>query len=256
MTAPFNPAASDPTVETWPSGLLQQLMHLLAPQPQGGCEAAADPDQLDTALQQLARWRLACGDLPGAARWQRLARPPYQLIPLRQELCRLLQHLGQTPLAERLRPPPPCANGSDHDAWGAVQRALLRGRYRSASQQQATLLARGSAMPPHHQVGLLVLAWLQAGQQQPARQLLTVPNHAPWLEPHQIDDAPTAAAIGWLLRPSHPTLASLWWQRSLEINPQQPALSAELSAGQNRGCANPAAMQIMHKFCPAPMGNS
>jgi hypothetical protein len=61
MTAPANPPTGDPTGDpaaaNWPSGLQQQLMQSLTLQPQGGC----DPDQLETALQQLARWRLACG---------------------------------------------------------------------------------------------------------------------------------------------------------------------------------------------------
>lgn len=193
--------------------------------------AGAQSQQLEQALEELALWRLACGDLAACARWRRLAIPPHRPAALRRELAELLASLDLHDLARNLQDPAHPGRPDPKPGWPRLQRALLRGNYTTASRQQTALLAAGGDAPPAHQppqlIAGLVWAWLQAGRSRSALELLnSVEGRS--LEPGAIDAAPLATAIGWALRASQPERSACWWRRSLAINPQQPALQAAL----------------------------
>jgi hypothetical protein len=206
--------------------LLQQLVRLLSPAGTG-----AQSQQLEQALEELARWRLGCGDLAACARWRRLALPPHRPAALRRELAQLLVSLELHDLALELQNPAQPDRPDPKPGWPQLQRALLRGHYSSASRQQSALLAASADAPPTQQppqlLAGLVWAWLQAGRSRSALDLLNC-GEGRSLEPGAIDAAPVATAIGWVLRASQPERSACWWQRSLAINPNQPALLAAL----------------------------
>lgn len=124
------------------------------------------PEALQAGLAELARWRLGCGDLQGAARLQRLALAAHQPAAIRAALERLW--------ADGDRPVPATAAASAPapafpEAWAQLLRLLHRGHYRQASALQAQLLQAladpaGRATPPEpEQRSALQAAWLQAG---------------------------------------------------------------------------------------------
>jgi hypothetical protein len=190
-----------------------------------------EPQRLQELLEQLARWRLACGDLPGAARWQRLAIPPHQPALLQSHLHQLLHQLGETP-----------QKAPKTSSWRALQRLLHRGHYRAARHQQSLLLS--GAAPPPELVTTLVAAWLKAGRRDQVLELVreTPQGDPPWLKPEQIHDHAVAAGVGWLLLPERRALALLWCQRSLAIHPRQPVLLEAMQAPR-RGTGNGAEIQ-------------
>lgn len=112
--------------------LLEELL-------QGLAAGTLSPEALGEGLRELARWRLACGDLPAAARLQRLALSPEPRAVL-----------------EALRP-----QGGEQ-AWEQLLRLLHRGQYRQAAALQQTLLEGGQGGPAGLQEAAL-WAWLQAG---------------------------------------------------------------------------------------------
>ncbi len=205
--------------------LLQELVHWLSP-----AGAGAQTQQLEQALEELASWRLACGDLAACARWRRLALPPHQPAVLRRELAKLLEALELHDLARDLQHPAEPGRADPNPDWPQLQRALLRGNYSTAARQQAALLAASADTPLHQpppQLAGLVWAWLQAGRSRSALDLLNSVQGL-GLEPEAIDAAPLATAIGWVLRASQPERSARWWQRSLALNPRQPALLAAM----------------------------
>ena len=180
---------------------LQALVELLDP------EACCRSGSLQQAVQDLAQWRLACGDIEGAACWQRLALSGCPQDLLRQQLQQLLEPFPL--LRARLR----CLTD-----WRPLQRALLRGHYARAEQLQKAMLAADSG-PPQDTALLIALleAWMQAGCWPAALQLLQF-SEAHGFSPAEVDDASLSRCTAWLLeQQGDPGRAVPWRQRTQEL---------------------------------------
>lgn len=193
---------------------LERLVDLL--KPEASPETLADAEALQYALAQLAQWRLACGDLEGAAHWQQttLCTPDpgelrRALLPLLRDRADLRRALGH----------------ADAD-WLPLVRALIRGHYAKAARLQTELLESDS--PPESQLESLLGSWLQAGQPERALELLEAwPGAAADLE--QIGNPATASAIAWALQTAQRQQEAIpWWQHSLRLDPQQIAVAEML----------------------------
>jgi len=157
------------------------------------------PEALQAGLAELARWRLGCGDLQGAARLQRLAlaanqpAPNIQAAAIRAALERLWADGDRLVPASAPAPAPA-------EAWAQLLRLLHRGHYRQASALQAQLLQAladpaGRAAPPEpEQRSDLQAAWLQAGWGEQALALQAAEVEGAGLEPE------LAAALAWWAR--------------------------------------------------------
>jgi tetratricopeptide (TPR) repeat protein len=188
--------------------VLEPLVQLLRPT----AASPADPDALGRALEALAHWRLACGDLQEACAWQATALAPGNSSTLRRQL---------RPLLQRHRPDL-LASLQAEDDWLAVRRLLMRGHYGQAAALQNELLDFGA--PANDTREPLLWAWLQAGQQQAALQLLR-PPHGPALDPADIHGPDCLAAVGWLLHHSGASAEAIpWWQQALIREPSQPGI--------------------------------
>ena len=210
--------------------VLEPLVQLLRPT----AASPADPDALGRALEALAHWRLACGDLQEACAWQQAALQPDDASTLRQQLLPLLQRHRPDLLASWQ------AHGEDRpraswlkvrqEAWQEVWRLLLRGHYGAAAIRQDQLLPQGAPDPLEREP--LLWAWLQAGRPQAALQLLH-PPHGQDLDPAHVQNPDCLAAVGWLLHSSGaPDQAQAWWRRALTLNPSQAGVREQLGAGK------------------------
>ena len=192
------------------NGPLEQLVTLLKPQDSPQTEA------LQNALTELAQWRLACGDLQDAARWQQAALAPADPAELRLALLPLLR--DRADLRRAL--------GHTDPTWLDVLRALVRGHYGKAAQLQAALLNGEPPAETHRET--LLRSWLQAGHVERALELLAAsPGSAS--DPEQVGDAATASAIAWALRRAERHQdAILWWQRCQTLDPGRSAVEEAL----------------------------
>jgi hypothetical protein len=165
----------------------------------------ASPDQ----LAAIARWRLACGDGRGAARWQRwsLETPPASI--LRKQLRDQLLEWQQPDLAARLGGEP---------GWAGVRLALEQQQAGQALKLQQEAIAAGEPLSLAASLQLASL-WQGQAQPQPALALLLAIAAA---QPQP--GASLCNAIAHL----HEQLndhrqAAPWWDRSLQVDPRQPA---------------------------------
>lgn len=181
---------------------------------------ACNRQSLRGALADLAQWRLACGDLQGAAHWQRLSLSAADPAAVRKALRPLLA--DRPDLCQLLSSP--------EDDWLPLQRALARGHYQQAGQLQATLLEEGGDPPPESLVDTLLRCWLQAGQPQHALALLDA-CPSPLRSANRLEDAALAAAIGWALHQANRSNeARRWWAHSLVLEPEQQAVAVAMRA--------------------------
>ena len=198
-----------------PPPALTQLVQLL----QSGQPASAE--QLRQAIAAVAQWRLACGDLQEATRWQQLALGSDPPNGLHRQLQPLLQPLLQT------QPELKAALQQPKD-WQPLQRALQRGHYTVAEELQRALLS-GEPTPPDDPQLLVPLlqGWLQAGRWPAALQLLHG-GEALGLTPALVCDAQIARCVCWLLlqkgnngavgqNGSLESAIQAWQQRCLEL---------------------------------------
>lgn len=178
------------------------------------------PSTLRPALQALAHWRLACGDLDSAARWQRLAATGCHPALLRQQLQPLLEPYPA--LAAQLQAPVD---------WRPLQRALQRGHYARAEHLQNELLHVDPRPQQQQPIALLISlleAWLQAGRWTAALQLLQH-REVLGLTPGLVDDSDLCRSTAWLLeQQGHAEWAAAWQLRLRELSGE---LSRELSDG-------------------------
>ena len=169
----------------------------------------AEPD----LFAALARWRLACGDGRGAARWHRWSLEPPAAASLRRPLEELALQLGQAQLAARL---------GELGGWGAVLLALECGDHQQAQQQQRAAIAAGAAIEAGLGLRLAGL-WQRHGQAEPALALLQA----------IASQAATPAlcnAIAHLHdQQGQPAAAAPWWDHSLSLDPSQPAVLMQRS---------------------------
>jgi tetratricopeptide (TPR) repeat protein len=186
-----------------PEALLEQLTEMLR------SEATIDPQ----ALEALARWRLGCGDGRGAARWQRWSRQPPSRHDLRATLHELLLRLSQHELAERL---------GGAEGWPAVLQTLAQHKHEQALSLQRQLIA--TATPINVALSRqLASLWQQQGQ--PAASLELLEGMA-----RQAPSAPLCNAIAHLLEQQRqPERAAPWWDRSLQLQTQQPLVLMQRS---------------------------
>ena len=193
-----------------PPAFTQLLQLLQSSQP-------ASAEQLRQAVETVAQWRLACGDLQEATRWQQVALSSCQPNLLRRQLQPLLQ--TQPELMAALQQP---------KDWQPLQRALQRGHYTLAEQLQRALLS-GEPTPPNDPQLLVPLlqGWLQAGRWPAALQLLH-DSEAIGLTPALVCDAQIARCVCWLLLQKGKSGAAgekgrlksaiqAWQQRCLEL---------------------------------------
>lgn len=172
-------------------------------------QAAPDPAQLEA----IASWRLACGDGRGAARWRRWSLAPPDPNAIREALRPLLLLLEQPQLASRL---------GQGQGWEAVLVALEHQQLQQARQLQQQALA---AQQPLQAAMTLRLAglWQQCGDLQPALDLLEPMAHAG-------ASASLVNAIAHLHEQRQaPASAAPWWDRSLTVDPRQPAVLMQRS---------------------------
>ena len=165
------------------------------------------------ALEALARWRLGCGDGRGAARWQRWSRQPPASAELRSALRELLLRLNRHALAERL---------GEAEGWPAVLQALAQRNTDQALTLQRQLIA--AAAPIDAGLGRqLASLWQQHGQLQASLELLEgIARRAP--------SAPLSNAIAHLFeQQQQPQRAARWWDRSLQLQTQQPLVLMQRS---------------------------
>lgn len=160
-------------------------------------------------LNAIARWRLACGDGRSAGRWQRwsLEAPPIDV--LRPQLRDALLEWQQPDLAARL---------GTEQGWAAVHIALDLQQGKRARTLQAQAIAAGDPISLAASLQLASL-WQRQGEHQPALDLLLAiaavqPEHSPSL----------CNAIAYLQEQlQQPAAAAPWWDRSLRLDPRQPA---------------------------------
>lgn len=183
-------------------------------------QAHNDGQELSDALMAVAHWRLACGDLEGAASWQRMALSPPDRWMLRQHLLQLQQQQIGTGAVQL---------PAGDESWLPLVRALLRGHYARASELQQSLIPCGP--PPISQMASLLRCWLQAGWPQQALDLFDASSLNP-ATPGGLEDPATAAALGWALQDAGRHQQALdWWQHSYRLAPQQAGVAEVLMNG-------------------------
>lgn len=180
---------AEPPSPASPQACVAQLLAALA-------AGSPSPDALQRGLAELARWRLACGDLQSAARLQRLAGASTEAgqVPPTAAIRAVLASLGQ---------PSEGGRKSEPHAWEQLLRLLHRGHYRQASALQEQLLqglaatAGQAALPEPEQRIALQVAWLQAGWGEQALALESAGAGTPGAA-----GAGWAAALAWWARPA------------------------------------------------------
>jgi tetratricopeptide (TPR) repeat protein len=179
---------------------LSELVEALAA---GATEAS--PDQ----LAAIARWRLACGDGRSAGRWHRwsLEAPPPSV--LRQQLRDQLLEWQQPDLAARLGAVP---------SWAGVRLALEQQQTGQALELQQQAIAAGEPISLAASLQLASL-WQGQAQPQPALALLLAIAAA---QPQPSTSLCNAIAHLYDQVNDHHQAAP-WWDRSLQLDPRQPA---------------------------------
>ena len=160
-------------------------------------------------LAAIARWRLACGDGRGAGRLQRWSLEAPSTSVLREQLRDQLLEWQQPDLAARL---------GTEQGWAAVRLALEQHQREQAREHQAQAIEAGEPITLAASLQLASL-WQRQGEHQPALDLLLAiaavqPEHSPGL-------CNAIAHLQEQLR--QPAAAAPWWDRSLRLDPQQPA---------------------------------
>ena len=169
----------------------------------------ADPSQLEA----ISRWRLACGDGRGAARWHRWSLEPPHANALRQPLEELALLLGQPQLAAQL--------GTTH-GWGAVLLALNNGDPGEALERQQAAIAAEAVIEAD--LGLrLAGMWQRHGQAEPALALLQA------IAAQAATPALCNAIAHLHEQQQQPAAAAPWWDHSLSLDPSQPAVLMQRS---------------------------
>lgn len=161
----------------------------------------------------IARWRLGCGDAKAAARWQRWALNPPPPLQLKTALGHLLLLTQQTQLADRL---------GSHQGWYKVLLALEKQQPEEARAAQDQAIRENLELDPNLRLQIAAL-WQQAGEAQSSLDLLlpvaktlpttTLCNAVAHLYEQNLADETSA----------------FWWDRSLALDPCQPAVMIERS---------------------------
>jgi len=164
-------------------------------------------------LSTIARWRLACGDGGGAARWQRWSLQRPNTRELRTALEELTLLLGRPDLSARI---------SARGGWGAVLLAVDQGDTEKAIELQKAAIASSRPIDPKL-LHRLASRWQQVDQVEPALELLqaiAVQASTPAL----------CNAIAHLLEHQHRFVdAAPWWDHSLGLDRLQPAVLIQRS---------------------------
>ena len=158
-------------------------------------------------LMAVARWRLACGDGRGAARWQRWSVEAPDPAALQAALRHLLLLLGEPKLAARL---------GDAEGWPAVLQALQHGQPEQALALQRQASQEGTPIDLALSRELAAL-WQRQGHPREAIPLLLGIAR-------QATTPPICNCIANLYEQlGEPAEAAPWWDRSLQLDPGQPA---------------------------------
>lgn len=169
----------------------------------------ADPSQLEA----ISRWRLACGDGRGAARWHRWSLEPPHANALRQPLEELALLLGQPQLAAQL---------GTKQGWGAVLLALENGDPGEALERQQAAVAAEAVIEASLGLRLAGL-WQQHSRTEPALALLQA------IAAQAATPALCNAIAHLHEQQQQPAAAAPWWDLSLSLDPSQPAVLMQRS---------------------------
>ena len=160
------------------------------------------------ALTALAHWRLACGDARRAARWHRWSLETPDPEQVRSELRQLLLLLEQPQLAQRL---------GGYEGWDGVLLSLENEQISQATQLQKLALNRGIAIQTSMALRVAAL-WQQRENSKAALELI---------EPiaERINTSVLCNAVAHLHEQGQAAkTAATWWDRSLKLDPFQPAV--------------------------------
>jgi hypothetical protein len=161
----------------------------------------------------IARWRLGCGDANAAARWHRWALNPPPPLQLKTALGELLLLTQQTQLVDRLGP---------QQGWHKVLLALEKQQPEEARAAQDQAIRGDLALDPNLRLQIAAL-WQQVGEAQSSLDLLL-----PVAETMPTTTLCNAIAHLYEQNQADETSA-FWWDRSLMLDPCQPAVMIQRS---------------------------